>query len=136
MVVVGFQPWTGSWFSWNDIVSPYTLKIYLSRQRRSLLYLNFGVRFKYDIQQYVFKFSTPLHHTPPLPHLPPQYPPPPLHHWKSSYYFILYQDKLFFVIVLWYFCSIIWYYVYILIIKLICPTILFWNYFDRFYMIR
>ena len=30
MLVVGFQPWTGWWFSWNDIAGLYILTIYLS----------------------------------------------------------------------------------------------------------
>ena len=96
MVVVRLQPWTGWWFSWNDIVRICILNISLSWQQIIVLYLNLAVRFKSGIQQYVFNipppFTSPHHH-------------PIAHHstihrnqWKSTYYFILYQDKLFFVI--------------------------------------
>ena len=53
MVVVGFQPWTGSWFSWNDIVGLYIIKIYVTWKESSVLYLNFGVRFKSVMQHYI-----------------------------------------------------------------------------------
>ena len=54
MVVVGFQPLTGSWFSWNDIVRLYILNISLTSQHRSLPYLIFVVRIKSDIQHSVW----------------------------------------------------------------------------------
>ena len=64
MVEVGFHPCTGWLFSLNDIVGLYILKISLSWHHSSVLYLNLGVRFKSGIQQYVFKYPTPLHLTP------------------------------------------------------------------------
>ena len=101
MVVVGFQPSTGSWFSWNGIVGIYILKISISWQHISVIYLNIAVMFKYGIQQYFFKYPTPIHLTPPPPHCPTQYPsPPPPSQWKSTYFFTLHQDKLFLVIFL------------------------------------
>ena len=54
MVALGFQSWTGGWFSWNDIVGLYVLNIYLTWQESSVLDLNFGIRFKSGIQHYVF----------------------------------------------------------------------------------
>ena len=53
MVVVGFQPWTGWWFSWNDIVGIYLPNIYLSWQYRSVLYWNLGVRCNSGMQHYI-----------------------------------------------------------------------------------
>ena len=94
--MVGFQTWTGWWFSWNDIAGIYIFNIYISWHQRSMIYLNFGVRFKSGT---FFKFIAPLHHNPSPTHCPPHYPPTSLPHWKPSYHFILYQDKFFFVIV-------------------------------------
>ena len=88
MVVVGFQPWTGWWFSWNDIVILYILRISLKWKQNRVLYIIFYTRFKSVIQHYICGF-------PPTPT-----PTTPLPHWKSASYFIWNQDKVFFVIVL------------------------------------
>ena len=98
MVVVVFQPWTGWWFSRNDIVCIYIIKISLSWQQSSGLYLNLPVRFKYVMQHFICYFHTPYLFPSPPPHFPPQYSHSP--QWKSAYFFILNQDKLFLVIAL------------------------------------
>ena len=53
--VVGFQTWTCWWFSWTDIalVGLYILKMSLTWKHRSMIYFNFGVRFKYVVQHWV-----------------------------------------------------------------------------------
>ena len=76
VVVVVFQPWTGWWFSLNDIVGLYILTISLTWQDSNVLYLNFGIICKSGIHQYVFNIPPSLHHTPPPLHSPPQYPLP------------------------------------------------------------
>ena len=58
-LVVGFQPWECWWFPWTDIapVGPYKLKMFLTWQQISVLYLNFGVRFKSSMQYYVCSYA-------------------------------------------------------------------------------
>ena len=47
-IVVGFQPWTWWSFLWTDLslVALYIIEIYRIWQLSSVVYLNFGVRFK------------------------------------------------------------------------------------------
>ena len=71
------QPWTGWWFSWNNLVGIYILQIYLSWQQSSVLYLNLSVTFKSVMQHYIYKFDPPPPFPSPSPHCPPHYPPPP-----------------------------------------------------------
>ena len=55
------------WFSWNDIVGLYKLKISLTWQESSVFYLSCGIRFKSDMQQYIVLYPTPIQHNQPPP---------------------------------------------------------------------
>ena len=52
-VVAVFQPWTGWWCSWSDIIGLYILNIYLTWQHSRVLHLTFGVSFKSVMQNYI-----------------------------------------------------------------------------------
>ena len=110
VVVVGFQTWTGSWFSLNNIVGLYILNIFPSWQLSSVLYLKFGARFQFWHATLCLLIclppSTNPHHHPIVHHITHH----PLPRWKSEYYFILYQYKLLFVIVFIIFFGIGWHF--------------------------